>query len=455
VGGGGTNADLNLRHAVRILQGARALEALIAPEAPRGPPLDRALQHYQRAHPKMGRRDRLLLGTAVYHLARSRTLLLEAGREFVPGEGDLLLLALLDTLPDVGALGQIPHLPQGVQPWRSRLAWLRRERAELAAAVTGAGNMPLTAATAATVARLYSVPEWWLGTGPWQTVSQAAAELAALRRPQALTLRVQAHRHRDRAGVVARLEQLGIPCSLTRRSPWGITVEGRHNLLATAVYREGAVEVQDEGSQLVACLVDPKPTETVLDLCAGGGGKSLAMAAAMGGRGRVLAYDTHSKRLQDTRRRARRAGLGNVQVVPDLAAVRREGPFDQVLVDVPCTSSGTLRRNPDAAWRWGPEPLRELTRLQGEILDRGASLVRTGGVLVYATCSLLEPENSDQTRAFLERHPAFRPAPVGDRSGQAPLLDVPGAGNGAFRLPANLERYSGDGFFLARFRREG
>ncbi len=449
---------LNLRHAVRILQTARELEVLFAPDSPPGPPLDRVLQRYQRAHPKMGRKDRLVLGTAVYHLARHRTLLLEAGREFAAGEGDLLLLGLLDALSDPEALGQIPHLPGGVQPWSRRLAWLRSEREDLGACLEAAGETPLAEAppaVAAALARLFSVPEWWFADGPWQTVAQATAELAALSRPQGLTLRVQTHRCPDRAAVIGRVGGLGIPCCATPRSPWGITVEGRHNLLATEVYRDGSVEVQDEGSQLVACLVDPKPTETILDLCAGGGGKSLALAAAMGGRGRVLAYDTHTGRLQDARRRARRGGLGNIQVLENFDAVRREGPFDQVLADVPCTSSGTLRRNPDAAWRWSREQMLDLTRLQGEILDRAAALVRPGGLLTYITCSLLGPENHARTQAFLEQHPEFHLAPVGDRSGQTPLLDIPGSESGVFRLPANLERYTGDVFFLARFRKEG
>jgi len=286
-------------------------------------------------------------------------------------------------------------------------------------------------------------------------VAQATAELAELRKPQGLGLRVQAHRCPDRAEVVARLDKLNIPCHVTPRSPWGIAVEGRHNLLATEVYRDGTVEVQDEGSQLVACLMDPKPTETILDLCAGGGGKSLALAAVMGGRGRVLAYDTHTGRLRDARKRARRAGLGNVRVVEDFKVVQQEGPFDQVLTDVPCTSSGTLRRNPDAAWRWGPAQMLELTRVQSEILDRAATLVRPSGFLTYVTCSLLRPENTSRAQAFLEQHPEFGWAPVGDRTGQTPLLDVPGAATGAFRLPANLERYSGDAFFMARFQKEG
>ncbi|HSH70295.1 MAG TPA: hypothetical protein VK997_10285, partial [Deferrisomatales bacterium] len=199
--------DLNLRHAVRILQTARELEALFDPDAPPGPPLDRVLQRYQRAHPKMGRRDRLVLGTAVYHLARGRTLLLEAGREFAAGEGNLLLLGLLDAMADPEALGQIPHLPGGVRPWSRRLSWLSGERENLVACLEAAGETPLAGApraVAAALARLFSVPEWWLADGPWQTVAQATAELAVLRQPQGLTLRVQAHRCADRAAVIGR-----------------------------------------------------------------------------------------------------------------------------------------------------------------------------------------------------------------------------------------------------------
>jgi 16S rRNA (cytosine967-C5)-methyltransferase len=135
--------------------------------------------------------------------------------------------------------------------------------------------------------------------------------------------------------------------------------------------------------------------------------------------------------------------------------VDRLGPYDLVLVDAPCSSSGTLRRNPDVAWRWPREAAARLNETQRRILDRAAALVAPGKTLVYVTCSLLPAENSDQVEAFLARHPEFSLHPPGDRRAHGPLLDVPGASTGAFRLPADLPDYSGDAFFVARLRRRG
>ncbi|RMG88095.1 MAG: RsmB/NOP family class I SAM-dependent RNA methyltransferase, partial [Candidatus Dadabacteria bacterium] len=344
----------------------------------------------------------------------------------------------------------------GVAPWlqalgrleRLRERWVERLEAHRKAEIPGRG--PVREA----LEGLFGVPGWWLDAGPWARVGEAVRELGRLRRPQELTLRVQAHRA-ERPAVLRELRDAGVPVSPTPRSPWGIRVAGRHNVLALPAVREGRVEVQDEGSQLVACLCDPKPGERVLDFCAGGGGKALALAAAMGGRGEVVAHDADRARLRDTRRRARRAGLGNIRVEASAEAVGRRAPYDLVLVDVPCSSSGTLRRNPDVAWRWNAEDLGRLTAVQAEILDRVAGWVRPGGFLVYVTCSLLVPENQAQIEAFLARHPEFAPAPLGDRTGHEPLLDLPGAEAGILRLPANLPRYTGDAFFLARLGRLG
>jgi 16S rRNA (cytosine967-C5)-methyltransferase len=444
--------DLRVRHAVRILRQASLLEELVYAK---GPPLDRALRQYQKENRKMGQQDRLVLGESVYHLARNREVFRAALPDAIPGDGQHLLLALLDAWGDEP--GKLPHLPEGALPWVRALERVNALRERSVATLTAAHEGPSRGAPAATRTAfelLFSLPAWWLDGGPWQTLEEALRELGRLKRPQHLALRAQAHRASPEA-VVGALRDLGIPSRPTPRSPWGVRVEGRHNVLGSSVYREGLVEVQDEGSQLVVCACDPKPSERVLDFCAGGGGKSLALAAALGGRGAVIAHDADRARLADTRRRARRAGLGNIRVVPDPVEVEGLAPFDLVLVDAPCSSSGTLRRNPDVAWRWDEEALARLALLQGEILDRAATLVRQGGLLVYATCSLMQAENQDQVAAFLGRHPGYRPAPLGERTLHRCLLDIPGAGEGAVRLPANLPRYDGDAFFFARLIREG
>ncbi len=444
---------LPLRHAVRLLRQASDLEELACGDGEGRPPLDRALQAYQRSHKALGRTDRLVLGTALYSFARNREVLRAALPAAVPGDGGLLLLGLLDAL--AADPGDVPHLPEGVAPWLAardrvaalRVGWLRTLEA---APQTPLGDA--SPALRAAVEGLFSVPSWWLDRGPWETVGAAVGELARLRRPQQLQLRAQAHRLTQREAL-EELRREKISVKATLRSPWGIRIDGRHNVLALEVVRRGDLEVQDEGSQLVACACDPKPGERVLDLCAGGGGKTLALAAALQGRGQVVAHDADPRRLEDAKRRARRAGLGNVRVVADRGELDRLGAFDQVLVDAPCSSTGTLRRNPDVAWRWSPAALDRLVALQATILDDAAGRVAPGGTLVYATCSLLEPENGAQTRAFLTRHGDFAPAPLGDRTAHAAFADLPSDADGGLRLRADLPRYGGDGFYLARLRR--
>lgn len=442
-----------MRHAVRILEQAAELERVVFQA---GQPLDRTLQRYHRANKKMGRNDRAIVAEAVYSLARNRQLMRAALPDEMPGRGRLLILALLDRLK-VRDPGKVPHLPEGMRGWLAALDRIDRLRVSWTSALEkgwahSPGRLPESGRNAWT--GLTSVPVWWLDLGPWETVGEAVREVAALRRPQSLTLRVQPHRA-TREEALEALRELGIPGRPTPRSPWGIRVHGRHNVLATPLYRDGTVEVQDEGSQLVACLCDAKPTQRVLDLCAGGGGKSLALGSAMGGRGIVVAHDLNAARLRDTRLRARRSDLGNIRVEEDAGALEGHGPFDLVLVDAPCSSTGTLRRNPDVAWRWSREDVDRLVGLQAGILDRAADLVAPGGYLVYATCSLLEVENGAQVSALLERRGDLEPAPPGELRGHEPLLDVPGAETGACRLPAHLPRYDGDGFFMARLRKCG
>jgi 16S rRNA (cytosine967-C5)-methyltransferase len=216
---------------------------------------------------------------------------------------------------------------------------------------------------------------------------------------------------------------------------------------AGAAFQSGLVEIQDEGSQLVAALTDARPGMRVVDWCAGAGGKTLALAATMANRGQLVACDVSASRLEGAVRRLRRAGVTNVErhlMEPgDKWAKRRAGTFDRVLVDAPCTGTGTWRRNPDARHRLSERDLLELERKQSSILDAASRLVRTGGRLIYATCSLLEQENEGQVSAFLIRHPEFVLVPL------AQVWALQGAAPQGDMLSLTPARHGTDGFFAA------
>ncbi len=222
-----------------------------------------------------------------------------------------------------------------------------------------------------------------------------------------------------REDAAAALAGEGIEAAPTPLSPWGLRVRGRRPVTAGKAFQSGLVEIQDEGSQLVAALVGAAPQMRVADWCAGAGGKTLALAMTMGNHGHIVACDVHDKRLEGAVRRLRRAGVHNVErhlIAPgDKWAKRRAGTFDRVLVDAPCTGTGTWRRNPDARARLREIDLQELLPKQAAILDDAARLVRAGGRLVFATCSLLLEENEAQVDAFLARHPDFAVVPLAQR----------------------------------------
>jgi 16S rRNA (cytosine967-C5)-methyltransferase len=205
--------------------------------------------------------------------------------------------------------------------------------------------------------------------------------------------------------------------SPTPYSPVGIRMPNRLNISRHVLFTEGKIEVQDEGSQLLAHLVAPKRGMMVADFCAGAGGKTLAMGALMRNTGRLYAFDVSEKRLHNLGQRLKRSGLSNLnaQVISsenDQKLKRLNGKFDRVLVDAPCSGLGTLRRNPDLKWRQMPEDVQELTQKQAAILARAAKLTKAGGRLVYATCSLLEDENEAIAKQFLSQHADFKLVPA-------------------------------------------
>lgn len=238
-------------------------------------------------------------------------------------------------------------------------------------------------------------------------------EMRAMLEPATLDLRVNIAR-KSRDEVMKSLANQGVACDPTPYSPWGLRCRRKVHLAKTRAFRKGEIEIQDEGSQLIALLTAACPGEQILDYCAGGGGKTLAIASSMAGKGRLVATDIDGQRLQKTRPRLKRAGLhDNVEVRPldekrhHNWLKRQKGNFDCVLVDAPCSGTGTWRRNPDARWfRHGP-PVSELISMQAGILDKAADIPKPGGRLVYATCSLLSQENENQIKAFLERHPNY------------------------------------------------
>lgn len=295
-----------------------------------------------------------------------------------------------------------------------------------------------------------NLPGWLLPAFVARFGAAVAQEAAALEAEAPLDLRANLLKTTP-AAAARMLAAEGVAVTPTPLSPWGLRLPSRRPVTGTAAYRDGLIEVQDEGSQLIALLADARPGMRVADYCAGAAGKTLAMAATMGNRGRITACDTSAPRLEGAARRLRRAGVDNAErhlLGPgDRWAKRRAGTFDRVLVDAPCTGTGTWRRNPDARLRTRPEDLAELVAMQHDILGTAAELVRPGGRLVYATCSLLPQENEEQMDRFLARDARFRPVPLdGLWAALRPGVTAPCAGPWMRLSPA---ANGTDGFFCA------
>jgi len=277
-------------------------------------------------------------------------------------------------------------------------------------------------------------------------------EIAALDAPPPVDLRVNRLKATPDEARTA-LKREGVETEPMRFAADGLRLKRRLSIVAGEAFHNGLVEIQDEGSQLVAALVDARPGMHVADYCAGAGGKTLAIAAGMNNKGRVVALDVLETRLDRSAQRLRRAGAHNVERRALSAdnrkwLKRQAGNFDRVLVDAPCTGTGTWRRNPDGRWTLRPEDLEELVPKQAAILDAAARLVKPGGALVYATCSVLPAENERQVEAFIAQHPDFEVSPVKDALPQAPAEIASGP-----YLRLSPLRHGTDGFFAARLSR--
>jgi len=300
---------------------------------------------------------------------------------------------------------------------------------------------------------ILEIPEWAEPGLRKALGARLGEELAAMEGEAATDLRINPQKiERDEA--LRLLSKSGLSVSATPYSPYGVRLTSRAPIHGHKLFKNGAIEVQDEGSQLVALLLGAKPGEQVVDFCAGAGGKALAIAGDMNAKGRVLAMDVSEGRLQRAKERIKRAGVHNVEPKTlkserDPWVRRHKEKFDRVLIDAPCSGVGTWRRNPDARWRTPGTGLGDLAKLQGAILASAARLAKPGGLVVYATCSLLHEENEGVVEAFLAEHPDFKVQPLAEvwqaRFGAPPPADI--AGPDFLKLtPA---RHKTDGFFAA------
>jgi 16S rRNA (cytosine967-C5)-methyltransferase len=402
-------------------------------------PADAVLASFFRAHPKLGQHDRGFVAETVYALLRRKRLVELAVAESGRARPDARALALAASVRVRGL--NVRELAGALRVGEAE--WLER--------VKGATRGPLALGVES------DLPDWLVARlAPVLGEGELLRLAAALNQPAPLDLRVNTLRaERDR--VAAELAADGIAATPTPYSPVGLRLRDKPALNRHPLFTTGAIEVQDEGSQLVCYLLGPRRGEMVVDFCAGAGGKSLAIGALMRSTGRVYAFDVSGKRLAQLRPRLARSGLSNVyphQIGSerDPRVKRLAGKIDRALVDAPCTGLGTLRRNPDLKWRQSEAALGELVAKQSAILDAAARLVKPGGRLLYVTCSILHEENDAIVAGFLAHHPEFTVVPARPALEASRIALPPGEPDDAF-LRLRPDVHGTDAFFGALMER--
>ena len=409
-----------------------AIVHALAVVLPANAPADRQLGQFFRDNKNLGSHDRALVADTVYAALRRRRYLEHVTPRASPRE---MALATIVKLQGVG-LGQIESALRGDEK-----AWLMALKQE------SFDELPFEIRA--------DLPDWVIERLRRQMGDEELLALArGLQQPAPLDLRVNTMKA-PREAVLERLAYDEIAAHPTRYSPVGVRLREKPALNRHPMFLDGAVEVQDEGSQILGMLVEPRRGEMVVDFCAGAGGKTLQMGAAMNSSGRLYAFDISDKRLANLAPRLKRSGLSNVfpQRITgenDAKVKRLRGKIDRVLVDAPCTGLGTLRRNPDLKSRQTVEGLGELNAKQRAILGAAAALVKPGGRLVYGTCSLLSEENDDIVKEFLAAHADFRIVPAGDVLKHQGIA-IPGIAE-YLRLYPHL--HDTDGFFAAVMERD-
>lgn len=394
-------------------------------------PADGTLSRYFRDHPRLGSRERGAIAEGIYAVLRNKsvyTSFAESGNG--PTMRRLTLLGLAGAV-GVDSLGGLSE---------EETAWLEH-------------TMQIDRTLLPAVMRA-NLPDWLFNKLVARDGEAAAlAMAAALNEPAPLDLRVNLIKT-TRDEVVVALAAAPILAELTPFSPVGLRVLKKPTLQNLPLFKDGLIEVQDEGSQLLAQIVGAKRGEMVVDFCAGAGGKTLALGAAMRNTGRLYAFDISDKRLAKLKPRLARSGLSNVHPVliaheNDAKIKRLAGKIDRVLVDAPCSGLGTLRRNPDVKWRQTQQGVAELNVKQTSILSGAARLVKAGGRLVYATCSVLDEENEAIVDAFLATHEDFTLVPMhqvlAEQRVALPMQDY---------LKMTPQQHQTDGFFAAVLERK-
>ncbi len=359
-------------------------------------PADVTLSRYFRDHPKLGSRERGVIAEGVYGLLRNKAVYTSFAES---GNGPTMRRMTLLGLADAAGVDALGGLSEEETEWLTRV--MEIDRSLLPAALRS------------------NLPQWLFDKLVARDGEAATLQLAeSLNQPAPLDLRVNAVKA-TRDEVMAALATAPILSEPTPYSPLGVRVIKKPALQNLPLFKNGSIEVQDEGSQLLSQIVGAKRGEMVVDFCAGAGGKTLALGATMRNTGRLYAFDVSEKRLAKLKPRLARSGLSNVHPVQiahenDAKIKRLSGKIDRVLVDAPCSGLGTLRRNPDVKWRQSPASIVELNAKQTAILSSAARLVKPGGRLVYATCSILDEENEAVVAQFIAAHEDFALVPMSD-----------------------------------------
>lgn len=393
-------------------------------------PADVTLSRYFREHPKLGGRERGAVAEGVFAVLRYKLMFASFSES---GSGPAMRRLALLGLAEAAGADALGGLSAEEQDWLQRVAQIDR------------ATLPLQLRA--------NLPPWLLERLVARDGEAGMLALAeALNAPAPLDLRVNAIKAK-REDVMAALTEAGITAEVTPYAPLGIRLARKPALQNMPLFKDGAIEVQDEGSQLLTQVVAARRGEMVVDFCAGAGGKTLALGAAMRNTGRLYAFDVADKRLSKLKPRLARSGLSNVHPVliaheNDAKVKRLAGKIDRVLVDAPCSGLGTLRRNPDMKWRQTPESVAELNLKQHGILAGAARLVKPGGRLVYATCSLLDEENEAVVERFRSEHPEFQLVPMCEVLAEQKIALEMGD---YLKLLPQVHRT--DGFFAAVFQR--